>query len=91
MLVSPWYKDETGTNHIAILCLHCKTLHDTKPSILKAVFSFSRSPLSVDGYFTQSDLSKLIQKASEASGENDKYTIATNELRLPPKIVQRII
>ncbi|VAV84821.1 hypothetical protein MNBD_DELTA01-1901 [hydrothermal vent metagenome] len=46
-IARPWYADETGLNHTAIVCLECGTIHDTTPSLLK-VFIGSRSPFKVN-------------------------------------------
>lgn len=46
----PWYTDERGENHLAMMCLHCGTIHDTKPSLLKmALFFLGISPLKTYG------------------------------------------
>lgn len=47
LLGRPWYIDETGLKHLAIVCLNCRTIHDCSDSLLRGLLSGLRRPLKV--------------------------------------------
>ena len=62
LLGRPWYVDDSGLKHLAIVCLHCGTIHDASASFLKSIFSGFQSPLKVHNILNPMELSMIIME-----------------------------
>jgi hypothetical protein len=56
----PWYVDESGLNHLAIVCLKCGTIHDASGSTSRAFLTLFKSKLKVHGVINPVQLSELV-------------------------------
>ena len=45
---APWYVDEKRMRHLALVCLHCGTLHDCLAAQKPAIFTALMSPLKIN-------------------------------------------
>lgn len=86
----PWYRDETGLNHLAIACLLCGTIHDASGSFLRGVLSGFTSPLKVHNDLNPMELGTLIMQRTDHP-ESESRRIAVSEIGIPEEIIDVLL
>lgn len=90
LLGLPWYIDDKGLKHLAIVCLHCGTIHDCSVSLLRAVLSAFRSPLKIHNDINPMELGMMIMGRSEHP-ETESRQIAINDFGIPERIIDVLV
>jgi hypothetical protein len=85
-----WYADSTGLQHLAIVCLHCGTIHDCSGSFLKGLLSLFSSSLKVHADITPLDLAEMIQARSHHP-EAESREIAVSVLGIPDGVIDVLV
>ena len=76
LLGRPWYVDDNGLKHLAIVCLHCGTIHDASGSFLKGIFSGFKSSLKVHNVLDPMELSMIImEKVDDPKNDSREFTL----------------
>lgn len=90
LLARPWYIDESGLKHLAIVCLHCGTIHDSSGSLFRGVLSGFKSPLKIHNDINPMQLGMMIMSRSEHP-EKESRKIAINELGIPEIVIDVLV
>jgi hypothetical protein len=90
VLGRPWYRDEGGLNHLAIVCLHCGTIHDCSGSILKGLLSGFQSALKVHDDLNPMELAMLVMQHT-AHLEADSRRVAIEKLGIPAAVLDVLV
>lgn len=90
VLGRPWYRDDSGLNHLAIVCLHCGTLHDCSGSILRGLLSGFRSALKVHDDLNPMELSMLVMQHT-SQPETESRRIAVEKLGIPRAVIDALV
>ena len=79
----PWYIDNKGVKHMAIVCKVCGTIHDCiGANILYSILSGFRQLTKVCGYVTINDLKDYVSNRTYNPG-HDSMKILTQEFGIP--------
>jgi hypothetical protein len=79
LLGRPWYIDDTGLKHVAIVCLNCGTIHDCSGSLVRGLLSGFMSPLEVHHDMNPMELGVMIM-ASTTDPSASSRAFAIDEL-----------
>lgn len=90
LLGRPWYIDENELKHLAIVCLHCGTIHDSSGSLLRGVLSGFRSPLKIHNDINPMELGMMIMGRSKHP-ETESRQIAINDFGIPEQIIDVLV
>jgi hypothetical protein len=86
----PWYVDETGLRHVAIVYLNCGTIHDCSASLLRGLLSGFRSPWKVHHDMNPMELGTMLM-AHISDPSTDSRAFAINELGIPEKVIDVLV
>jgi hypothetical protein len=91
LLARPWYIDAIGSQHLAIVCINCGTIHDCSRSLLRRLLSGGfRAPLKVHDDINPMELGMMIMDRTP-NPSTDLRTFAINELGIPEEVVDILV
>lgn len=87
----PWYTDDTGLNHMAIMCLYCGTIHDCiGANPLISILTAFRKNTKTIRYYTLKQIKELISLRCFET-KKSQTDILKAELKLPNTINELIL
>jgi|LGVC01.1.fsa_nt_gb hypothetical protein len=86
----PWYRDDSGLNHSALVCLHCGTIHDVSGSFLHGLFSLFQCPLKVHNDINPLELAIAVTEYTQHPKTESRH-IAINSFGIPEKVVDVLV
>ena len=89
VLGRPWYVDETGLKHLAIVCLYCGTIHDCSGSMLRALLTGFKRPVNIHGSISPLELSAMIMARSQHPEASRQ--VAVQELGIPEAVIDVLL
>lgn len=90
LLGRPWYRDESGLNHLAVVCLHCGTIHDASGSMLRWLLSGFRSALKVHDDLNPMEISMLVMQHTD-DPETESRIVAVKKLGIPEVVIDALV
>jgi hypothetical protein len=90
LLGRPWYIDEAGLKHLAIVCLNCGTIHDCSGSLLRGLLSGLRSPFKVHRDINPMELGVMVMTRTDDPSTNSR-AFAINELGIPEEVIDVLV
>jgi hypothetical protein len=77
-------------NHLAIVCLHCGTIHDCSGSVLRGLLTAFRSALKVHDDINPMELSMLVMQHTERP-ETESRAVAVKKLGIPEVVIDVLL
>ncbi len=90
LLGRPWYRDDNGLNHLAVVCLHCGTIHDASGSVLRSILSGFRSALKFHDDLNPMELSMLVMQQTDHP-ETESRMVAVTKLGIPEVVIDVLV
>jgi hypothetical protein len=90
LLGRPWYIDESGLKHLAIVCLNCGTIHDCSGSFLRGLLSGFRTPLKIHNDMNPMELGVMIMARTPDSSINFR-AFAIDEFGIPEEVIDVLV
>jgi hypothetical protein len=86
----PWYIDDTGLKHLALVCLHCGTIHDASGSVLRALLTGFKSPMKIHNDINPMELSMMIMSRSDGN-EIAFRNVAIDDIGIPERVIDVLV
>ena len=90
VLGRPWYRDDTGLNHLAIVCLNCGTIHDCSGSAIRALLTLGKTKYKCHNSIDPLQLSTMVRSMTGGL-TSDARTIAVEKLGIPESVVNALV
>ena len=90
VLGRPWYIDEAGLKHLAIVCLHCGSIHDCSCPLLRGLLSAFRVPLKIHHDINPMELGLMIMHSTR-DPSTDLRAFAIHEVGIPEQVIDVLV
>jgi len=85
----PWYTDETRQGHVAIVCLHCGTIHDCSGSSLQGLRAIFKSQVKVYRAIRPSELSVMVM--GRTVDPSVSRQVAIRDFQIPERVIDLLV
>ena len=90
VLARPWYRDDSGEKHLAVVCLECGTIHDVSGSFLKGLLSGFKKPYKVNRDINPMELGIAVMDKVKA-GEGTARDLVMKYFGMPKQILDILV